>query len=241
MRCDNCGWMNPEGLDVCQKCNQKLRATNIEAKIVPQVVEREEATNVINCDKCGREYSSDLPSCPYCGFANHNIKASEKVNNVDLNKTVAFGMAKNDSSCDNSHDEVESAPESPIGKPFNIGDSSDLKKTIIAGRNGFGDLSTENESQSQQSQPKISPKVSKSLDLKATIVDASAVTLMQTISDSIEEVPVVEKEVETNTYTLHSMDHEGDTPIVLTITATKNIGLKSNDIILINGIRYYTK
>ena len=64
---------------------------------------------------------------------------------------------------------------------------------------------------------------------------------MQTLSDSIEEVPVVEKEVETNTYTLHSMDHEGDTPIVLTITATKNIGLKSNDIILINGIRYYTK
>lgn len=241
MRCDNCGWMNPEGLDVCQKCNQKLRATNIETKIVPHVVEREETANVINCDKCGREYSSDLPSCPYCGFANHSRKPSENVNNADLNKTIAFGMAKNDSSCDNSHDEVETASESPMGKPFNIGDSSDLKKTIIAGRNDIGDLSTENELQSQQLQPKNSQKIARSLDLKATIVDASAVTLMQTISDSIEDVPVVEKEVETNIYTLHSMDHEGNTPIVLTITATKNIGLKSDDIILINGIRYYTK
>lgn len=30
MRCTNCGWMNPEGLTTCQKCNQPLVFTPIQ-------------------------------------------------------------------------------------------------------------------------------------------------------------------------------------------------------------------
>ena len=99
MRCDNCGWMNPEGVENCQKCNQKLKVSQIEAPKVVQTPKPEPepvvAPAVINCDKCGREYSMQMPSCPNCGFSNPKFQECGEPEPApkafDINKTVAFG------------------------------------------------------------------------------------------------------------------------------------------------------
>lgn len=238
MRCDNCGWMNPEGIDVCQKCSQKLRPAVCEPPVVSYEVEHKEVAKVLNCDKCGKEYSEDLTSCPHCGFANQKVKSAAKANGVDLNKTVAFGMTGFGAS-NVGAEKVEPAvsePLPPAGLPFNVKDRSDLKKTVVVGRDDVAAPPVQPVQKPEQPKPAVKP-----LDLKATMVDVSAIALMQTVSDSVEDAKAPEKAASENLYTLHSMDHSGAAPIVLTITATENIGLKTNDIILINGIRYRAK
>ena len=127
MRCDNCGWMNPEGAENCQKCNQKLRPSHFEEHKVVNVPKQEPAPvpAVVNCDKCGREYSLQMPSCPHCGFSNPKFQEDSapapKAN--DMNKTVAFGVGMAP-----SQQSVQSKPA------FEVQDKSELKKTMVAGR-----------------------------------------------------------------------------------------------------------
>ena len=81
MRCDNCGWMNPEGAENCQKCNQKLRPSHFEEHKVVNVPKQEPAPvpAVVNCDKCGREYSLQMSSS-----ASGVSKGSRGVNSVSV-------------------------------------------------------------------------------------------------------------------------------------------------------------
>ena len=131
MRCDNCGWMNPEGVENCQKCNQKLRLSPVEEpkKVnAPAPEPAPSAPAVVFCDKCGREYSLQMPSCPHCGFTNPKFQeCSEPVAPAapknDMNKTVAFGAGM-----------ASSHQSAPITPSFAAQDKSDLKKTMVAGR-----------------------------------------------------------------------------------------------------------
>lgn len=131
MRCDNCGWMNPEGVENCQKCNQKLKLSHVEAPVAvsaPAPEAAPAALAVAFCDKCGREYSVHMPSCPHCGFTNPNFQESSEpaapaAPKFDMNKTVAFGAGMASSQ--------QSAPSTPS---FAVQDKSDLKKTMVAGR-----------------------------------------------------------------------------------------------------------
>ena len=54
MRCDNCGWSNPEGLAKCQKCNQNLN-------------ESQDSHDSVACMHCGYLLSSANVCCPNCG------------------------------------------------------------------------------------------------------------------------------------------------------------------------------
>ena len=131
MRCDNCGWMNPEGIENCQKCNQKLKASYIEEVNHVDVQEQAPATNsgsaVVNCEKCGREYSTQMPSCPHCGFSNPKYQECNDVNtqSLDMNKTVAFGIGNH---------------SAPKASPFAVHDKSELKKTMVAADLDFSQI-----------------------------------------------------------------------------------------------------
>lgn len=72
MRCDNCGWNNPEGLTKCQKCNQELKsAPNFNQTIMDPSREQsapvQQAGESVACEKCGYPLSAGNTYCPNCG------------------------------------------------------------------------------------------------------------------------------------------------------------------------------
>lgn len=69
VRCDNCGWGNPGGLERCQKCNQPLS----QAQEVPV-----QTVDPVCCVQCGypKFYSDDV--CANCG-ASGNAYVSQNV------------------------------------------------------------------------------------------------------------------------------------------------------------------
>ena len=223
MRCDNCGWMNPEGIENCQKCNQKLKASYIEEVNHVDVQEQAPATNsgsaVVNCEKCGREYSTQMPSCPHCGFSNPKYQECNDVNtqSLDMNKTVAFGIGNH---------------SAPKASPFAVHDKSELKKTMVAGAN--------------IADPLASPMVHDKSELKKTMVaadlDFSQIPhdqaqksekqkLQQTVCDGISDISSFK-------YSLQSLDHGTQEPVTMTISTSSDICLKKGDMIFIAGMRY---
>lgn len=87
MRCKNCGWENPNGLNKCEKCHSQLTMNGLEDKPTNQVSERMKSTvaeNVIfedkaqnpvpiTCPQCGYPVSNHFSYCPNC-----NHKLTEK-------------------------------------------------------------------------------------------------------------------------------------------------------------------
>lgn len=79
MRCNNCGWENPDGAQRCEKCNSPLGGGNVyEPKAEePQspmnstvrepmdTFERKESGH--NCPECGFPLREGAQSCPNCG------------------------------------------------------------------------------------------------------------------------------------------------------------------------------
>lgn len=79
MRCNNCGWENPDGAQRCEKCNSPLGGGNVyEPKAeAPQsqmnstvrepmdTFERKESGH--NCPECGFPLREGAQSCPNCG------------------------------------------------------------------------------------------------------------------------------------------------------------------------------
>ena len=254
MRCDNCGWMNPEGVENCQKCNQKLKLSHVEAPVAvsaPAPEAAPAAPAVAFCDKCGREYSVHMPSCPHCGFTNPNFQESSEpvapaAPKFDMNKTVAFGAGMASSQ--------QSAPSTPS---FAVQDKSDLKKTMVAGRTapeasatmppfGVQDKSelkkTMVAGRETSETPAAMPPfgVQDKSELKKTMVagrempeaPTSQPNLQHTVND------VAGCDGADFSYALQSMDHGSAEVVEIKITASADICLKKGDVILMAGLRY---
>ena len=263
MRCDNCGWPNPEGIERCQKCNQKLRVSVCEeAEPVKIVTPQMPNTATVYCNKCGREYASHMPSCPNCGFTNTELKAAQPLDKSSLKRTVAFNSETPSVQNTDAGINTPSAGEVPPEVlSFGITDKNDLKKTIAAkdfqvaeanqtpAISGIQSLSKEdlrktvvafNNEPTEQS---VAPNEgllhnSNKPNLKATIIDVENSALLQNIKTNLGyDVQSYTDAIATN-YTLESMDHDGNEPIVLRISSTAEINLKNDDIVLIGGIRY---
>ena len=80
MRCDNCGWNNPDGLTKCQKCNQELTppvsvapapspasSNSMNQTVMDPSRHGGEQQSFAYCDKCGYPLSSLSAFCPNCG------------------------------------------------------------------------------------------------------------------------------------------------------------------------------
>lgn len=69
MRCANCGWMNPDELNKCQKCGQPLVHNN--EPIRPQQILRESPSTTMetpeSCPNCGYPLVQGTTKCPMCG------------------------------------------------------------------------------------------------------------------------------------------------------------------------------
>lgn len=67
MRCNNCGWNNPDGLDKCQKCNQPLQVMAV-ADNADKTVKTKNEGGVASCPSCGYPYAQNSETCPNCGM-----------------------------------------------------------------------------------------------------------------------------------------------------------------------------
>lgn len=93
MRCDNCGWGNPDGAERCQKCNQVLpqvlqsvendplaeilAAVNKGKPVVSESVEESAEVQSSVCHKCGYPKLSASENCPNCGAIASVMKAND--------------------------------------------------------------------------------------------------------------------------------------------------------------------
>ena len=252
MRCDNCGWSNPEGIEKCQKCNQKLKAAVYEP--VPSPVKSIDSPAIdkttVYCNKCGREYDLHLASCPNCGFMNSELKATPSTDTSFFKKTMAFKseahLVPTMETVDEPSLNVELHSEA---LPFGVKDKSDLKKTIavndisaqetdhpqmISGMQSLNkeDLKKRVVTFDNEPAEHLVPQNADKSKLKATVLDVQGFGLVQNVDTSSQA------EAWSISYILESMDYCGDNPIKLKICAPVEIELKQNDIILIGGLRY---
>ena len=91
MRCSNCGWNNPDGVDKCQKCNQPL-AKEVES---PSKSSDGGLDEMLKCSNCGYVISSDMQKCPYCGVAlnaqsdaSSDVKQESSSSGTEISKTI---------------------------------------------------------------------------------------------------------------------------------------------------------
>ena len=233
MRCDNCGWVNPDGVDRCQKCHQSLKSVIVEKShsvCDTPIVEKE--NDNLNCDKCGKEYSIQLPSCPYCGFANpkKNLSVHSEQEFSNLKKTATFSAGE----LNNIETQFNDKPISNYADIINkvskgVVDKSELKKTVVA--EGF-ERNVENENVAAVQSKKFNQVVKE--DLKATIVDSSKSILANEITAncSLDDTP------ENVKYSLLSIDRNSDTPIRILLVSSEKLELTVGDVLLIAKERY---
>ena len=75
MRCNNCGWNNPEGAKVCEKCSEPILYVSVPVKREPiessqdmlSDVDSPAKVEIVNCPKCGYPVKSEDMYCPNCG------------------------------------------------------------------------------------------------------------------------------------------------------------------------------
>lgn len=134
MRCDNCGWNNPEGLSKCQKCNQELSSVIRGDEVVSQNMnytvmdqgrnrvsgEGDVYQKSVACPKCGYPTGTGISFCPNCGL---EINRNE-VSGRNVKSTVR------DIPEDLYVDDVNAVNVSPEFKKTVRGDVAGMKATI---------------------------------------------------------------------------------------------------------------
>ena len=106
MRCQNCGWSNPEGATVCEKCKQPLSATqsnptyqsqtqpeNLRKTVresTPVGVHSEPYVSMKDgcCPKCGYPVAPGSDACPSCGTGITSTTASAQEKPLKRNATI---------------------------------------------------------------------------------------------------------------------------------------------------------
>lgn len=76
MRCNNCGWNNPEGATKCAKCNQILdpKSSAWEWPSYSNGSLKENDDTFIVCEKCGYQLADNVSVCPECGYQRNSKK-----------------------------------------------------------------------------------------------------------------------------------------------------------------------
>lgn len=93
MRCTNCGWDNPNGVDRCQKCGQHLETADSQPQLqnTASITETTDDAEQV-CPSCGYPLAVGVATCPMCGtsISNHLQQSSGK-ETVIMNRTPVSG------------------------------------------------------------------------------------------------------------------------------------------------------
>jgi hypothetical protein len=116
MRCKNCGWDNPAGLEKCEKCNAPLTGSMIDSSDNRNTESSSEKFDpkktVTGCPNCGYPIRPDETKCPNCG------------------------RLSPDNNSDNSGSDSSDTPTiKPVPDRSNVKPQRPVMGTVIQGRN----------------------------------------------------------------------------------------------------------
>lgn len=75
MRCNNCGWQNPEGVTKCVKCNQILDSKSSALDWSANLnYSKDDDNSFIICEQCGYQLADNISVCPECGYQRDSKK-----------------------------------------------------------------------------------------------------------------------------------------------------------------------
>lgn len=147
MRCKNCGWENPEGLDKCEKCHNTLNDCSHDHQSTTPSSDRMKSTvaeNVVfpnagaafvpaTCPKCGYPVSNGSSSCPNC---NYELKPAPTTQQVQTCKNCGSDIPSNAKFCPTcGNPTITDVPQSQHFKQSPMG-------TVMGGPSGGPGFST---------------------------------------------------------------------------------------------------
>ena len=97
MRCKNCGWNNPSGKMVCEKCNSSLDVSEIvEGRKTLREVSGMQSDNMVEndivksrdndsgCKNCGYPIMAGSINCPQCGAGNDDSSSKSSLGDTRM-------------------------------------------------------------------------------------------------------------------------------------------------------------
>lgn len=224
MRCNNCGWTNPEGVSKCQKCNQLL--TGIEPAVHKEVVAvKKEDVPSVRCEKCGYLVTGEWTVCPNCGFQIAGRQAREEVVesvSQDNRKTVVLDQqpVAEQPVAMKEEPQAVSANSQPLQNKTVFVDLHDAKKEDKCPVNELNKTVLEMP-KSTLAKENTRKTVVDTADYMSTADKAAAITSTDKADYS---------------YSLSCMD--GDASMNVVIKASSELAIKKDDVVLIGGLRY---
>lgn len=224
MRCNNCGWTNPEGLSKCQKCNQILTGTEPAVHKEVAAVKKEEAPSV-RCDKCGYLVTDEWSMCPNCGSQIAGRQAREEVVesvSQDNRKTVVLDQQPVIEQPVAPKEDVQTvlANPQPLQNKTVFVDLHDAKKED---KNPVNELN-----KTVLEMPKSAPAKE---NTRKTVVDTA--DYMSTANK-----PATFSSTDKSDYTYSLICMDGDASMNIEIKASSELAIKKDDVVLIGGLRY---
>lgn len=242
MRCNNCGWTNPEGLSKCQKCNQTLSASGPMA--APEVVVPTPKNDepVGRCSKCGYPLAEGTDYCPNCGSRKiemPKVDAPKEVS-VQNRKTVVLDSPSN------IQDEEVAKAEPEMEQPAVV--EPVVKEPVVESYNAVealkGEVSKPCEKSMNRTVVDFSHTNSSAHDTRKTVVDSAEYISnkeealpRETVADYCEKLePKVDAKVSSFQYKLSCID--GGAAMDIVLQASSELPLKQGEVVLIGGLRY---
>lgn len=243
MRCNNCGWVNPDGLTRCQKCNQPLFSEDIIPEAEPEIhktpAESLSQTVPMSAPELKRTVAHISAETIPLHETPKPVVAPEPVTEA-IQEPIAMPEPVPEVKPEPAPvvepvaepDPVPAVPElAPAAKPL-------PKRTVFI--QGPGNNTYAKEAAAPVSKP--------NRDLRRTMVDVDIEDLASLAAASMKEeqpqspaISVKEEKTElvgvseqTHKYDLSCMD--GDS--LITISSSSPLNIKEGDIILIAGLRY---
>lgn len=237
MRCNNCGWTNPEGLSKCQKCNQIL--CEPEPIVAPkEVVETHVKEKYVGrCLKCGYPLDEGADYCPNCGSQKIEIPRKENfaMDSVQNRKTVVL-----DPSSVVESDELRAVEpnveQAEQEKKFANQDLSENHNPESAPREGGDGYTSAPINKTVIENPRRSSLPN---DTRKTVVDSSdylSGKKKSSPSAMAYQDNYVDTKVDEYRYKLSCID--GDAAMDVMLQASSELSIKQGEVMLIGGLRY---
>ena len=233
MRCNNCGWTNPEGISKCQKCNQTLVAS--EPSTPKEVVNiPTNGESVGRCLKCGYLLIEAEDFCPNCGYRKMEVPRTEEVEtaSVQNRKTVVLNHSFNfDDIQEESKIEHRKEEENLTNAKTIVKDTVRCTDIVSNQEKHIGEVP--NDKATHRTVIDISQNLHPKHDTRKTVVDtADFISSVSNVSPEDNR----EADKKNFQYKLTCIDDSSSKDIVM--SASSELSIKEDDIILIGGLRY---
>ena len=253
MRCSNCGWMNPDHLSRCQKCNQEIKPDAFSA---PQANRVEKPLGVgtlafdeVTCSRCGYPYQKGNNVCPNCGtpaIAEQPVFMDPKKTQIIENPQYASGQPMQNFNSNPASQpaavptpanvnrefaatRIDCSPRPKVHTPANVGMNATVALNSDADR-----MAANNSFSNNNNNFNNNNSSSDNFKYKKTIKDVSSLEQGYYIGEVKKEQPIAN----TNCYKLHTMDVTEENKYEISITSPFALDLKSGDVILVGGQRF---